>query len=290
MIRIFYPIRTLALCLTLAACVGLPGSLGINVTLNPTMEGTAQGKYAYLWLGASKDSDARCSAPNCADENINYGGQFALNLAAGPGVPPGIQVTYVEFYMPILPAGTQIVEAHINLYEDSQQVPSSAVRGIEAVIADWDPMAITHANQPMQVGGTGTKIGYLGGFRAINEWRGTIPAQTNLIPTVQAHLASPDTNYGFYVKNTPRGGANYLRSFSSLNERSRTETDLGHSPRLLLKVKLPGAEGYLDDTNVILPALPAESDLDEQLSGPDVLMVRVAGGADWPAAWEVSFN
>ncbi len=61
------------------------------------------------------------------------------------------------------------------------------------------------------------------------------------------------------------------------------------SPRVLLKVSLPG-EGFLDATNVGLPQLPEDTDLDEFLTGPDVLMVRIAGGTTWPDSWDVAFN
>ncbi|MFV2051754.1 DNRLRE domain-containing protein [Aliiroseovarius sp. YM-037] len=273
----------------LAGCAILSGPFSLRPTLTPTMEGSAQGQYAYLWLGATKDADVRCSAPACADEDVNYGGQFSLNLGAGPSVPPGLHRTYVEFYLPLLPDDVEIVEAHINLFEDSQQLPSPRQRGIVEVIAEWDPMAITHANQPMTVGSL-TKIGFIGGFQQRGEWRGTIPARTDLLPAIRGHLSDPATNHGFIVQNVPRGGPNYLRSFSSLNELSRTETALGQSPRLLLKLRFKEGEGFLDDTNLALPALPPDTDLDEQLTGPNVLMVRIAGGADWPVSWDVAFD
>jgi len=61
--------------------------------------------------------------------------------------------------------------------------------------------------------------------------------------------------------------------------------------RLLLKVRLPdGPESFLGLSNVGLPPLPPDTDLDEFLTGPDVLMVRIAGGATWPALWDVAFD
>lgn len=278
--------------LTLMLLALFPGltqcPIRVPPTLRATMQGSAQGAYAYMWLGATKDADVRCSAPSCADENINYGGDFSLGLAYGPQVPPGIYSTYVQFYLPELPPGVRVVEAHINMYENAQLQPSTFARGIEEAQGTWGPMQITWADQPNAVSLTGPNIAALGGYRQHNEWRGTIPAQsTDLVSIVTRQLADPDSNRGFIVKGP--AGPSYQRGFASLNELSRTEDDLGHSPRLLLKLAVP-VEGYLDATNVGLPALPPETDLDEQLDGPGVLMVRVAGGANWPASWDVAFD
>ncbi len=62
------------------------------------------------------------------------------------------------------------------------------------------------------------------------------------------------------------------------------------SPRLLLRIQLPGPKGFLNSGNLGLPPLPKKTDLDEFLSGPNVLMVRIAGVTDWPTYWDVAFN
>lgn len=256
--------------------------------LAPTMEGSAQGGTAFLWLGADKDAWVGCTAQNCADGDLNHGTLFSLDVAA-PTIPPGLKRTYVEFYLPELPPGTVVEEAYINLYEDSRQTPDNTTRPVVEVTEEWDPRTINHANQPMAIGGL-MQDATLGAFRDVNEWRGTTPTgAARLAEIVQQHLAYPSRNHGFMVNNP--ANATYLRSFRSANAPSRTETDLDFSPRLLLKIRLPGGpEGFLDATNVGLPPLPPDTDLDEFLSGPNVLMVRVAGGAAWPAAWNVAFD
>ena len=253
-------------------------------TLRPTMEGTAQGETAFLWLAADKDAWVGCTAQNCADGDLNHGTLFSLDVAA-PSIPPGIKRAYLEFYIPELPPGTQVQEAYINLYEDSRQVPGTTSLPVVRVTEEWDPRNINHANQPMTIGLL-SEDATLGAFQGINQWRGTIPGG-NLASVVQDHLDYPTRNHGFLINNPST--ATYLRSFRSDNAPSRTESDMDFSPRLLLKVSLPG-EGFLDATNVGLPPLPEDTDLDEFLTGPDVLMVRIAGGTTWPDSWDVAFH
>jgi len=265
-------------CAVFCPCPGGP--------LTPTMEGSAQGEFAFLWLAADKDAWVGCTAPSCADGDHNHGTLFSLDVA-GPTIPPGQKRIYVEFYLPELPPRTKVVEAYINLYEDSRQTPDHATRPVIQVRQEWNPRTINHNNQPMAIGSLSADA-QLGAFRAVNQWRGTLPG-SDLPKIVQEHLTSPSQNHGFLVNNPSI--TTFLRSFRSDNAPSRTEMEMDFSPRLLLKVSLPGgAEGFLDDTNVFLPPLPSDTDLDEFLTGPNVLMVRIAGGNTWPVSWDVAFD
>lgn len=274
--------------LALAGCGSLcqqfcpaPGS----TTLTPTMEGSAQGEFAYLWLAADKDAWVGCTSPGCTDGDLNHGTLFSLDV--GQPIPPGDKRIYVEFYMPELPPGARIVEAYINLYEDSRQVPDTFPRPVIAVNDEWDPRLINRSNEPMPLGAL-SQDAQLGSFRDVNQWRGTLPV-SDIGRIAREHLAYPSRNHGFLINNP--ANVTFLRSFTSDNAPSRTATDMDHSPRLLLKVQLPGGpEGYLDASNVGLPPLPADTDLDEFLTGPGVLMVRLAGGANWPPSWDVATN
>ncbi len=289
--KIFMLILAGVFLLTLSGCTlfcPAPTSGGpLPPPLTPTMEGSAQGEYAFLWLAADKDAYVGCTAPNCADGDQNHGTLFHLNVS-DPTIPPGTTRIYVEFYLPELPPGTQVEEAYINLYEDSRQVPGTTTRPVIKVRAEWDPRNINHNNQPMAIGPL-SEDARLGQFRAVNEWRGTLVSVGRLASIVQEHLAYPSRNHGFLVNNP--SNITFLRSFRSDNAPSRTETDMDFSPRLLLKVRLPGGEeGFLNAFNVGLPPLPPDTDLDEYLTGPNVLMVRIAGGTTWPPSWNVAFD
>jgi hypothetical protein len=251
------------------------------------MEGSAQGEFAFLWLAADKDAWVGCRAQNCADGDQNHGTLFSLDVG-DPTIPPGTTRIYVEFYLPELPPGTRVEEAYINLYEDSRQIPGTTVRPVISVTEEWDPRVINHNNQPMAIGPLSEEA-RLGRFRDVNEWRGTLVSMGNLAAIVQDHLAYPSRNHGFLLNNP--SNTTFLRSFRSDNAPSRTETDMDFSPRLLIKVRLlDGKEGLLNASNVGLPPLPPDTDLDEFLTGPGVLMVRIEGGATWPASWDVAFD
>jgi hypothetical protein len=284
--RIFRFFLTGAIVLAFFGCQSR-GSTPSPSPLTPTMEGTSQGATAFLWLAADKDAWVGCRAQNCADGDLNHGTLFSIDISA-PTIPPGTTRIYVEFYLPELPDGTVVEEAYINLYEDSRQIPGNESRPVIKVLQEWDPRTINHNNQPMPIGYL-SEDARLGPYQDVNEWRGTYPFSNNLASVVQEHLRDPGRNHGFLINNP--SNITYLRSFRSDNALSRTETDMDFSPRLLIKVRLPnGTESFLGPINVVLPPLPPDTDLDENLTGPDVLMVRIAGGAVWPASWDVAFN
>lgn len=281
----------LGLAALVSAC--MPGGVGsplFGSRLTPVMEGTAEGEFAYVWLAAVKDADVRCAAPGCADGGTRYGDLPALNLALGDAMPPGIQKAYVAFYLPGFPPGTEVVEAHLNLFEQSEQIPSTSPRPVDLVPGPWDPMRISYDRQPVPPGARGEMVGEIGGFGGRNEWRGMRASVSALVRAVTAHLADPSSNHGFVIQNFPDDSGLYLRSFSSLNHPTRTASDMGQAPRLLLKLRLPEAAPSLSAANVVLPPLPAETDLDETLPPGEVLVMRVAGGEDWPDDWDVAVD
>ena len=276
------------LTLALPSCAPIAEELCGDSGLHPTLEGSAAGSYACLWLAAEKDAWVGITDASGADGDHNHGTEFSLDVA-DPTFPPGKKRTYVKFYMPELPPGTVVKYACINFYEDSRQTPGTETRPIVEVTKDWNPRTITHNNQPMPIGPL-SAVTTLGAFRDVNQWRGNLGAM-DLVQTVQKHFDNPATNHGFMINNA--SSTTYLRSFRSDNAPSRTEEDMDHAPRLLVVVHIPdvgGEPGFLDGTNVVLPPLADDTDLNEFLDGPDVLMVRLANGPDWPASWDVAMN
>lgn len=78
---------------------------------------------------------------------------------------------------------------------------------------------------------------------------------------------------------------NTVRSFSSVNHLSRTSTDMGQAPRLLLKVET--------DTQLILNSimganLTPDNELSPRLPGTVLVLEMWSGNTGWPAAWEVA--
>ncbi|MCG2634485.1 MAG: DNRLRE domain-containing protein [Gammaproteobacteria bacterium] len=263
-------------------CTLFPGSAFCPAPgLTPTLEGSAPPGVAYIWLTPDKDAYVACTGP-CTDATQNFGTLFNLDSARGGAGLLNEKRSYIRFYLPQLPAGTQVLDAYINLYEDSRQQPGSVSLPIAEANGGWFPREVNWGTQPNPPGAAGLGVA-LGPFQDVNEWRGHTPG----IPgVVQRWFSIVNANQGVLINNS--GQPPFLRSFSSDNHLSRTETDFGNAPRLLLKVTTElGLNLGTPDSAVALPPLDVDTDLDEYLTGP-VLMVRIAPGPDWPPAWDLA--
>lgn len=260
----FLPVATAAL-LMLGACSSPTSSGG---------QGTVDGTV-FLWVGADKDTYVSCgqAGPPCPEENLSFGTHGNLVVARN-GV--ALKKSYVHFGLPILPSGTAVEEAYLELFhpgqnEDGQTDDVNIPVGRAA--ASWSPHTMTFATEPNpQLTGAETSIN-------LNsmEWSGT----PNIVGIVNDWYDDPSSNHGFYIfyaVQTPP----IEKGFYSINDIRRTVDDLGLSPRLLLKVQLPDGQSTDD---IQLPPLPADNDID--FDGQQVLMVRFNGGDDWPDSWGV---
>jgi hypothetical protein len=227
----------------------------------------------YFWLAAIKDAYVRSDIPE-----FNGSGAFSLNVAYG--IPNGEHRTYIKFFMPQLPDGSEILEAYINVYEDSRTgQPGNSGIPIGTAQAEWDPASITWLDQPNPVGqlSVGTQIG---SFISENMWRTS--GDIKLI--VQEHLDNPATNFGWILDNS--SAFNFTRSFTSMNAPSgRTQFELDKGPRLLIKVKstVPLNEGNIGTT------VTGSNELGSMYGfGVDILVYNISSGGEWPESWEIA--
>ncbi|HLA64705.1 MAG TPA: DNRLRE domain-containing protein, partial [Rhodothermales bacterium] len=232
----------------------------------------------YLWVGANADAFTWCGlqTPGCPYGDANFGRNGILPVAF---TQLDIKRTYVHFDLPTLPAGTEVQEAYLELYHggrnedgrsDDVDIP------VALVPTAWDPMTITHNNQPI--------VGTPGSFTALNlrsqSWSGT----PDIAGQVAAMFADPSSNHGFAL-TWPSPAQPIEKGFTGINDIRRTRTDLGQSPRLLVRVRLPEGRTASD---IVLPPLLSTNDLNPAGSGP-ILMVRTtSGGSDWPTSWNVT--
>lgn len=229
----------------------------------------------FIWLAADKDTYSQCGAagPPCPTNTTSYGTAGFVAIAYN-----GLEVRqgYVHFGLPNLPEGAELEEAYFEMYyagrnEDGQT--DDVLIPVGRAAGPWSPATLSRSNQP--------NTSLIGGEYTINlnpqSWSGT----TNLADIVRAWYADPATNYGFHIYwNTLSPGIQ--KGFYSNNDIRRTVSDLGLSPRLLLKVRL--AEGQTV-SDITLPPLPSDNDL--PFDGSTVLMARTSGGTDWPSSWNV---
>ena len=232
----------------------------------------------YIWIGAGKDAHVSCGRPagGCPEGNTNYGLMGSLSVA---GWELAIKSAYVYFDMPQLPDGTEIQEAYFEMYHGGAREDGKTddvLIPVARVGSTWDPRTITYNNQPNKTPGARET--------AINlnsqDWSGT----PNIVGIVNDWMANPQSNHGLVTSWSPLQAPYIEKGFYSINHPSRTLDDMGLAPRLLLKVQLPPGT---DSNDIFLPAfLPVGHDLPTQ-PGQAITMMRTAGGAEWPADWNV---
>ena len=252
--------------LTLGAC---------NALVNNPIAQTAEGDVGY-WISAN--ADARVSFGRVGEEaNQNYGNGGFLAVANGP---LGRKMSYVRFTIPTFPAGTEIREAKLELFHGGKNEDGTTddiMINVGVVRAEpWSPATITWNSRPDR-GGNPTADAAIR-LRS-QAWSGT----QDISGIVRDMIASPSTNYGFVVWYQDPTGRQVEKGFYSNNDGRRTQTSLGLSPRIVMKVRFAPGTGTAD---VTLPFLPSDHDLGH-LPQP-ITTVLYRAGSDWPTDWNVS--
>jgi hypothetical protein len=270
MTRNYLPILMFLLVLFSLTSYGCNGRNPI--TNNPPSSGS-QTFVSYFWCTAVKDAYVSSVL------DYNHGGYDWNNV--GTGQTNGWQRTYIEFYLPQLPAGAVITDAHINVYENSQQWPGQSSIDVALANGDWDPTTITWSNQPNPPGAMGAGPA-IGAYSGIPKWRGT----DNIAGYVQDHMDDPSSNNGFVLVMNDYYG-NWLRSFASLNHATRTADNMGQAPRLMLRIE---TNAPLTNANVLPSGLPIDNELTNRLTGLITVSEQRFGISDWPSDWDVATN
>jgi hypothetical protein len=256
----------LASLVSLTGCIPLPTSTG---------GGTVADGDVYFWISSDKDTYVSCGSPaqSCPEQSWTFGTRDQLVAAEWD---LGIKKSYIHFTPPTLPAGAEILEAYVELYHSGRNEDGHTddlTLPVDIAATSWSPHTLTYANQPnTQLIGSVTSIELQS-----QAWSST----PDISGLVSDWIENPASNKGLVVywfsqyQNAEKG-------FYSNNHRSRTATDLGLAPRLLMKV------GFADGTStadMTLGPLPSDNDID---LGPEVLMVRYTSTTDWPSDWAVA--
>lgn len=234
-----------------------------STSTGPTSTGTV-----YLWISADKDTWIWYEYPESS------WGQDGYMRVAHLG---DHKRSFVHFHLPILPEGTQISKAYMELYhgaanEDgyTDDLDIMVQRASDA----WSPETLTWNNQPTFIRSTEFFID----LRS-QAWS----ASLDIVDVARQMFADPDSYYGFIVDFWSSSITQGIEKGFDSNNYSRTADDLKHSPRLLMKIELPSGKTTDDIT---LPALASDNDLDFG-QGMEILMLRFSGGSDWPSSWNV---
>ena len=255
----------------------LTGMAGCNIVSPTSDEDPPESSgTVFLWIGADKDAYVSCGRPsgNCPEQDLNFGQEEYLSVAFSS---VAIKRVYVHFLIPELPDGTEIQEAYLELYHPGKNEDGKTddinIPVVRAV-SDWSPLDITYATQPNS-------------FPASYEFELTLNSQywsgsTDIVTIVREIFNNPEAYHGF-VLYWDEQSLGIEKGFYSNNYIDRTADDLAQSPRLLVKIRL--LDGKTND-DISLPPIPTDNDL--EFSGQEVLMMRYAGGEDFPESWNVT--
>jgi hypothetical protein len=228
-----------------------------------------------LWIGADKDAYVTCGRTvGCEEGDHNHGQDIYLVVA---GWELAHKRSYVHFLLPILPEGTEIMEAYLEFHHPGKNEDGNTDNvdiPVQKASGDWSPMDLTWNNQPAFTPSQLFTIDLKS-----QAWSGS----SNIVAAVTDMFGDPESDYGFVLWWTELTGVGIEKGFHSNNCMDRTASDLGSSPRLLVKIKLPSGKTTSD---ISLPALPLDNDL--PFEGQEILMLRFSSGSNWPEDWDVT--
>ncbi|MCG6914303.1 DNRLRE domain-containing protein [bacterium BMS3Abin03] len=227
----------------------------------------------YLWISADKDTYVSKD-----EKERNFRQSSNLSVA---GSQIALKRSYVHFTLPTLPVSTKIEEAYLELYHSGKNEDGKTddiMMPVAKCPFQWNPLTLTYEKEPTPISTSE------GSFRIklrSQDWSGS----ENINVLMGDYFANPQDFFGFIIQWHYQS-LGIEKGFYSNNHISRTVSDLGLAPRLLVKLTLPDGKTVNDIT---LPSvLPADNDLNFN-SGATVLMINsVTGGNNWPASWDVA--
>lgn len=231
-----------------------------------------------LWIGADKDTYASYG-PNGSEADRNFGRDGGLVVAAGVLAR---KTSYVHFTPPTMPEGTEILEAKLELYHGGKNEDGYGTDDITLNVGviqnePWSPLTLTWNNRPDRGGPPPSDFPL---YLRSQAWSGT----SNIAGTVREMIGDPARHHGFVISRSELFMDRQVeKGFYSNNDYRRKQNDMGLSPRLLVKIKLPAGKTTAD---MNLGFLPGDHDLGGMPQ--PILMVRVVGSKEWPADWNVT--
>lgn len=225
----------------------------------------------YFWITTDADTYVECSfaGGGCNGADFDHSGYDFVTVANSA---LSIKRSYVNFPKITFPAGTVIEEAYFEMYHSGKNEDGKSDEiqlDVNRVYTPWNAGSISYTNQPIQPGNGGAFQMKL----KSQDWSGTSNIATLMQEAIPANQFE-----GFLVSlQSPNPG--YEKGFYSGNHRSRTLSDLGLAPRLLMKVNLPDGS---DASDVVIG--PGHGDG----SGGNYVGFRFRSGTNWPSDWNVA--
>lgn len=225
-----------------------------------------------IWVSADQDTYISCGRTfACEEGGLNFGRHSPLAVA---GWDLARKFPFVHFELPPLPAGTEILEAYLELNHNAQR-EDGQTDDIKIPVSmpgtPWDAMTLTWNNNQSTPSVGGAYNICLRSFA----WSGS--------PNIAADIQGQQEYDAFLRWAYPTATPPIEKGFASANDSSRTEDDLGLAPRLLIRAQLP--PGVTINSRTYRTFQPSE-DLG-RLPQP-VLMSIGEASASWPSSWMVA--
>jgi hypothetical protein len=257
-----------ALFLTLLCCILYSSCDLVNDVVNTQV---SSGTLFY-WISSDADTYVECSNTTgaCTGGEVDHSG---YDFVAVSHTPNDIKRAYINFPKPAFPPGTVINEAYFELYHSGKNEDGKRddiLLDVNRVHKDWNAGLVTYANQPIPTGNGGEFYMKL----ESQNWSGT----TDIGTQMQQDIITNDDFNGFLV-SIQSFDPGYDKGFHSPQTRTRTLTDLGLAPRLLLRVTLPA--GFT--TNDVQFNTTHTDGL-----GGSYVGFRFRSGGSWPADWKLA--
>ena len=252
------------LALLMASCTSRPVRV---LTPGVPISGTVA-----IWVSAEQDTYISCGRTSaCEEGDLNFGRHSPLAVA---GWDLARKLPFVHFELPRLPAGTEILEAYLELNHNAQR-EDGRTDDLKIPVsmpgAPWNAMTLTWNNNQNTPAAGGAYNICLRSFA----WSGS--------PNIATDIQGRREYDAFLSWPYPTATPPIEKGFASANDVSRTEDNLGLAPRLLIKAQLP--PGITINSRTFRTFQPSE-DLG-RLPQP-VLTSMGEATVTWPSSWQVS--
>lgn len=273
----------------------LAGTLGLMILCSLTFTGclldpcscpgddpdpTAASGTICVWLASDRDTYASFGRVG-EEADRNFADYGFLAIAKGELAR---KQAYVNFARPIFPEGTEILEAKFEMFHGGKNEDGTTddiLLNVGAIKNEpWSRSTLTWNNRPDRGGMPPVDVPPIR-LRS-QAWSGT----DNIAGAAQEMLITQSSgHYGFVVSLGQVFGAGVEKGFYSNNDIRRKRDDLGLSPRMVMKIRLPAGKTTKD---IQMPFLSPDHDFSKLVQ--PITTIRFSPGSDYPADWNVSPN
>ncbi|MCC7437514.1 MAG: DNRLRE domain-containing protein [Armatimonadetes bacterium] len=231
-----------------------------------------------VWLASDRDTYASYGRVG-EEADRNFADYSPLAIAKGELAR---KQAYVNFARPVFPQGAEILEAKFEMFHGGKNEDGTTddiLVNVGSIKNEaWSRSTLTWNNRPDRGGVPPVDVPPIR-LRS-QAWSGT----DNIAGAAQEMLITqPNNHYGFVVSLGQVFGVE--KGFYSNNDIRRKRDDMGLSPRMVMKIRLPAGKTTQD---IQMPFLSPDHDFSKLVQ--PITTIRFSPSNDYPADWNVSPN